>query len=396
MPTLSASLRFEAAMTRQMLKAAIKDHDNLEDMCRKLEATEKKEKELEKKEEEEKELAREAAAALEKDKTIKGKMERAAHWFNVTRRAKKALTELEASKTTAKKEPPEVQNSKWWGEPPAFSENEIMLKGIKGWATSEIESLVASVIGKKVKPKIERVGAGYLAVLEFKDKEESEEALVKMRYIKNPCPGAIPEWLYCSRARAKRSGGTTEYGKEVADEGGKDATRGKASEERTKDKEKSEEERGPNPKAGPSRSKPQQEEETVAPMVPTPRAEEEPEVSAFWTHDQADEVASDETYEKIATLRSQFPVYWVALMKIESEFLTNEEALEETRSMEKTVLKERSQVGKSQERKRRSRAEPEESDKEDQKRKRRRQNPRHRRRTSESRSVSQERKVKRR
>jgi hypothetical protein len=179
------------------------------------------------------------------------------------------------------------------------------------------------------------VSGGYLAVLEFKDKEESEEALVKMRYIKNPCPGAIPEWLYCSRARAKRSGGTTEYGKEVADEGGKDATRGKASEERTKDKEKSEEERGPNPKAGPSRSKPQQEEETIAPMVPTPRAEEKPEVSAFWTHDQADEVVSDETYEKIATLRSQFPEYWESLMKIESEFLTNEEALEETRSLEK-------------------------------------------------------------
>ncbi len=117
-------------------------------------------------------------------------------------------------------------------------------------------------------------------------------------------------------------------------------------------------------------------------MVPTPRTEEEPEVSAFRTHDQADEVASDETYEKIATLRSQFPVYWVALMKIESEFLTNEEALEETRSMEKTVLKERSQVGKSQERKRRSRAEPEESDKEDQKRRGRRLSPRHRRRTS--------------
>jgi hypothetical protein len=90
-------------MTRQMLKTAIADHDSMEDMCIKLEAKEKEEKELEKKEEEAKELAMEAAVALEKDKTIKGKMERAAHWFDVTRRAKKALTELQAAKAAEKK-----------------------------------------------------------------------------------------------------------------------------------------------------------------------------------------------------------------------------------------------------------------------------------------------------
>ncbi len=119
-----------------------------------------------------------------------------------------------------------------------------------------------------------------------------------------------PEWLNGRREKAKRSCGTVEHGKEMADAEEEGTTRRKKSEERTKDKEKSEKGRGAIQKDGPSSARSHQEEETIAPAGPTPKAEEEPESSAFWTNDQADAAVSDETYENIETLRSQFPEYW--------------------------------------------------------------------------------------
>ncbi len=88
-------------------------------------------------------------------------------------------------------------------------------------------------------------------------------------------------------------------------------------------------------KDGPGSASSHQEEDTIAPAGPTPKAEEEPETSAFWTIDQADTAVSDETYENIEALRSQFPEYWEKLMEIETSFLSNEEALAEARSLEK-------------------------------------------------------------
>jgi hypothetical protein len=304
-------------------------------MCIKMEAKEKQEKERERKEKEEQEGAREAALALEKSKTTEEKMKKASHWFGVKVRARKALTASLAAKAAEKKDPPENQNAKWWGDPVPISENELMIKGIKGWSMQSIKALVVEAIGTKVKPNIKKVSGGYLACVQFRNKEESEAALPKMRYLRNPIPGAMPEWLSCIRAKAKRSCYTVEHEKEVADAEEEWNTQRKKGEERTKDKEKSEEGCGANQKDGPGSPSSHQEEETIAPAGPTPRAEEEPETSAFWTNDQADTAVSDETYERIEILRSQFPEYWKKLMEIETPFLSNEEALAEVRSLEK-------------------------------------------------------------
>jgi hypothetical protein len=80
-----------------------------------------------------------------------------------------------------------------------------MIKDIKGWSIQALEALVVKAIGPKVKISIKKVSGGHLACIRFRNKEESEAALTKMRWLKNPIPGSGPEWLSCIRQKIKRN-----------------------------------------------------------------------------------------------------------------------------------------------------------------------------------------------
>ena len=245
----------------------------------------------------------------------------------------------------------------WWGSPVYISEDELVIKGVKGWSMQSVKALLTGAIGTKLKPNIKWVGGGNIALAQFRNKEECEEALPKRRYIKNPMPGGKPEWLTCSRAKAKRSFSTIGHEKEVADAEKEWNTQNKK-EQRTKDN---------NYPSDPGSPSPHQEEETIAPADPTPAPEEEPENPAFWTDDQADTAVPDETFERIETLRTRYPEYWKKLMEIELPPLSDAEALADVRAMEKAALSEKRQERKTQEEKKRSRRKQAESDEEEEK-----------------------------
>jgi hypothetical protein len=132
---------FDAAMTRRMLAKAIETQASLEDMCTKLEASEKKEEERERMEKEEQEGSREAK------KIIDEKMERSARWFEIKTRARQARNAALAAKEKAaeKKDPPVFAD--WWGSPVYISEDELVIKGVKGWSTQAVRALLVRAIG---------------------------------------------------------------------------------------------------------------------------------------------------------------------------------------------------------------------------------------------------------
>ena len=77
---------------------------------------------------------------------------------------------------------------------------------------------------------------------------------------------------------------------------------------------------------------------------------EEPEAPTYWIQEREDTDPSDETYRRIDLLRTNYPLYWRALMKYEKGFLTDEEALKEMEEAAGGQLVEATQAEKPQER----------------------------------------------
>ncbi len=75
----------------------------------------------------------------------------------------------------------------------------------------------------------------------------------------------------------------------------------------------------------------QQKKEGESPVSPTAKGKEEPDPQEYWADVREDSEVSDETYRCIDVLRRDYTIYWMALMRHETGYLTNEEALEETK-----------------------------------------------------------------
>jgi hypothetical protein len=258
--------------------------------------------------------------------------------FEAKVRAKRALSAKEAER----KEPPWRESYKWWEDPNLLSECELMMKGVKGWSSKSIESLVGKTIGADVPVNVKMVSSGYLACITFRNKEECTAALGKMHYVRNPIKGAAPNWLTCVRAKIKERSHGVDHEKEWDNTEERWTTPKERCEEIPKDKKRSEAGKWINYKDGPVSSSSRQEEEMHSPVRPTNKEQEGPEASAFWTDDRPDTEVSDETYERIEALRKEFPMHWKKLMEIETAHLSNEEALEEVRAEEREELAEAS------------------------------------------------------
>ncbi len=93
-----------------------------------------------------------------------------------------------------------------------------------------------------------------------------------------------------------------------------------------------------------------QRKEVEAPASPTTKEKEEPEAPTYWIEKAEDTEVSEETYRCIDVLRQNYPMHWMKLMRHETGFLTDEEALKEMEEEAEEQLVEATQAEKPQER----------------------------------------------
>ncbi len=280
-----------------------------------------------------------------------------------------------------------------------LSERVLLMRGVTGHSKESLQDILVNAIGEEIPFQVRMVSEDTLACITFRNKLECTESWVKLFNIKNPIRKAASKRLTCIRAKykEKRVPGQKDWG----DIKNRWATPSEMSEGSTRDKcmrvggewihDKDEHTRN---------VRGQKEEEEEPPVSPPTKEKEEPKPQEYGAYVRADSPVSDETWRCIDVLKTDYPVYWLNLMRHETGFLTNEEALEEAREEGQGKQEEGSHTEKHQERRPRSTARRQEGqDAEDQSRKKRRSRSRtlsrgRRIREMKARSASPKRRIK--
>jgi hypothetical protein len=305
---------FDVAMARLKVRQAKLTHASLVDMLEKLTAIEAKEKEEEEERERGGEEERKKKEAWEE---TRGRMATAAEKLHKKLIAKKA----------AKKEEEEKQAPPWHTY---ISERVLMMRGVTGHNKESLQDIVMKTIGRDIPFHVRMVSGDTLATITLRNKAECTEALDKLSRIYNPNGRTTSRKMTCIRAKYKEKPASGQ--RDWDDIRNRWATPQEMSKGSTRDKGTREGEEVSHDEAEHTRNEKGKEEEEREPSISQPaKEEEEPRQQEYTADIRADSPVPDETWEHLADLKTNYPVYWMNLMRYETSFLTNEEALQEVR-----------------------------------------------------------------
>jgi hypothetical protein len=211
-----------------------------------------------------------------------------------------------------------------------FSDRVLLMRGVTGYSKESLQELVRKTIGRDLPFHVRMVSADTLATVTLRNKAECTEALDKLSRIHNPKGRTSSRKLTCIRAKYKENPAAGQ--RDWDDIRNRWATPHEMSKGSTRDKGMREGEEASHDGAEHSGDEKGEDEQEREPSISqSAKEEEEPRRIELTADTRADSPVPAETWEYLADLRANYPVYWMKLMRYETSFLTHEEALQEAR-----------------------------------------------------------------